>query len=166
MAKESDIKQGPPLQKAGSPSDIDIYEDMERIFDKFFTHGWLRPWRMEWPALGEPSRPFAGRMPRTDVIDRDSEILVRAELPGVNKKDIDLSLSDDSVTIKAHTRHEEKVEKENYCRSEISRGEFMRTISLPAVVDSTKAKATFKDGLLEVVMPKIEVRKRRNISIE
>lgn len=167
MAKDTTtLKQGQPLQKTVPPSDIDVYEDMERMFDRFFTRGWMRPRRWEWPTRGELGRVFDARLPHVDVIDRDNEIIVKAELPGVNKNDIDVSVTEDSVTIKGSTRHEEKEEKDNYYRSEISRGEFLRTIALPAAVDGTKAKANFKDGMLELVMPKTEARKRRTVPVE
>lgn len=166
MAKDTELKQGQQLQKAAPASDMDVYDDMERMFDKFFTRGWMRPLRWEWPALGELNRVFDARLPRVDVIDRDNEIIVKAELPGVNKKDVDISMTEDSVIIKGSTRREEKEEKGNYYRTEISRGEFMRTIALPAAVDSAKAKASFKDGMLELVLPKLEARKRRTITVE
>ena len=100
------------------------------------------------------------------MIDRDGEIAIKAELPGVEKKDLDVSLTEDSVTIKGSTRHEQKEEKGDYYRCEISRGEFSRTVALPAAVDTTKAKASFKDGMLELVIPKTEARKRCTINIE
>jgi HSP20 family protein len=70
------------------------------------------------------------------------------------------------ITIKGSTRREEKEEKGEYYRCEISRGSFARTVALPDNVDSSKAKATFKDGILELVMPKREQSKRRTIAVE
>jgi len=166
MAKDIEITKGQQVQKARPVSDIGAFEDMERMFDKFFTRGWLRPWYREWPELGEFKQAFEARYPHVDVIDRDGEIIVKAELPGVDKKDLDVSMTEDSVTIKGSTRHEEKEEKGNYYRCEITRGEFARNIALPAEVDSGKAKASFKDGILELVMPKTEARKRRPIAVE
>jgi HSP20 family protein len=105
-------------------------------------------------------------MPRVDVIDREDEILVRAEVPGVDKKDLEVSLTDNAVTIKGSTRHEEKEEKGDFYRSEISRGSFSRTVALPGEVDGDKAKASFKDGVVEIAMPKLEASKRRSIKVE
>ena len=130
MAKDTATKQGQPVQKAASAFDMGKFEDMERLFDTFFAQGWPRPWHQEWPALGEANKLFEAPLPRVDVIDRDGEIIVKAELPGVDKKDLDVSMTEDSLTIKGSTRHEEKEEKDNYYRSEISRGEFMRTLAL------------------------------------
>jgi HSP20 family protein len=166
MDKATETKQGSQVQKASPASEVSAYDDMERLFDNFFRRGWMRPWRGEWPALGEFNRAFESRLPRVDVIDRDGEVVVKAELPGVDKKDIDVSMTEDAVTIKGSTRHEEKQEKGDYYRCEISRGEFSRTVALPAAVDTAKAKADFKDGMLELVIPKLEARKRRTINIE
>jgi HSP20 family protein len=123
----------------------------------------MRPFSFEWPAW--PELPEL-RMPKVDVIDRDDDVLVRAELPGVEKKDLEISTSDTSVTIKATTAREEKEEKGDYYRCEISRGMLSRTVALPAQVHSDKAKASLKDGVLELTLPKVEKSKRRKIEIE
>ena len=112
------------------------------------------------------SAPFEGKTPKVDVIDRDNEVVVKAELPGVDKKDLDISVTRNSVTIKGSTSHEEKEEKGNVYRREISRGSYSRTLSLPAEVKEEQAKAKFKDGILELTMPKVEKSKRRSIKVE
>ena len=165
MAKDTEVKQG-QVQKAAPSSEVSGYEDLDRMFDNFFRRGWMRPWRRDWPVFGEVDRAFETRIPRVDVIDRDGEVSVKAELPGVEKKDLDISMTEDSVTIKGSTRREEKEEKGDYYRCEISRGEFSRTVALPATVDTARAKASFKDGMLELLIPKVEARKRRSINIE
>jgi HSP20 family protein len=142
------------------------FEEMDRVFDRFFHRGWLWPLRRELPSWRELAAPFEGMMPRVDVIDRDAEIVVKAEVPGVKKEDLDVSVTDNAITIKGSSRHEEKEEKGEYYRCEISRGSFVRTVALPDNVDSSKAKATFKDGILELVMPKREQSKRRTITVE
>jgi HSP20 family protein len=109
--------------------------------------------------------PFEGKTPSVDLIDRDNEVVVKAELPGVDKKDLDISVTSNTVTIKGRTSHEEKEEKGDYYRCEISRGEYARTLALPADVDETKAKASFKDGILELTLPKKEKAKKRKIEI-
>jgi HSP20 family protein len=93
-------------------------------------------------------------------------VVVRAEVPGVEKDDLDISVSDNTVTIKGETRREEKEEKGDYYRSEISRGTFTRTVMLPGVVATDKAKAKFKDGVLELKLPKVEKTKRRTVKID
>lgn len=106
--------------------------------------------------------------PRCDVIDRDNEVMVRVALPGFKKKDIEVSATDSTVTIQGKT--DEKIEEgkqgEDYYRKEIRTENFMRMIQLPAVVEDKKAKACFKDGLLEVTLPKTENGKRHTLEIE
>jgi HSP20 family protein len=87
-------------------------------------------------------------------------------VPGVEKKDLDISVGEDSVTIKGSTSKEEKEEKGDYYRREISRGSFIRTVALPATVDGTKAKASFKDGMLELTLPKTEKAKRHSVKLD
>jgi HSP20 family protein len=75
-------------------------------------------------------------------------------------------MTDDAVTSRASIRHEEKEEKGEYRRRDLSRGEFQRVVALPVAVRGAEAKATFKDGILELVLPKVEPAKRRNIEVE
>ena len=115
----------------------------------------------------EAMAPFEGRMPRVDLIDRETEIVVRAELPGVSKDDVEVTLTEDSVTIEAHTTKETKEEEEGkYYRRETSRGDFQRTLALHTGVDEDKAKATFTDGVLELTLPKLEKTQKRTVRVE
>ena len=82
------------------------------------------------------------------------------------KKDLKISMTDNSVTIKATTSYEEKEEKSDYYRSEIAQGEYTRTVGLPADVDIEKAKSIFKNGVLELTVPKLEHSQRRTINVE
>ncbi len=143
---------------------ITPFEEMERLFENFFPRSLLRP--VQWPDWAELAAPFEGRSPKVDVIERDDEVVVRAELPGVSKEDIDLSLSDDSLTIKATTRKEQESEEGDYHRREIVQGSFARTIALPAAVQGDKAKASFKDGVLELTLPKAAPAQRHTIKVE
>lgn len=154
------------VQKATPARALSPFEEMDRMFEHFFPRGWMRPFHWERPSWAELPLPFEGKMPRIDVIDRDTEIVIHAEVPGVDKKDLDVSVTDNSVTIKGKTEREVKEEKENYYRCETSQGSFSRTIPLPSKVDSEKAKTKFKDGLLELTLPKAEKSTRRNIKIE
>ncbi|NJN47965.1 MAG: Hsp20/alpha crystallin family protein [Candidatus Competibacteraceae bacterium] len=139
---------------------------MEHLFEQFMSRRLFRPFHWEWPSWGQSTTLLENRLPRVDVIDRDDEIVVRAEMPGVDKKDLDLSLTDRTVTIKGSTYQEQKEEKGDYYRSEMSRGSFARTVTLPGEVDGAKAKAAFKDGVLELSLPKTETTKRRSIKVE
>lgn len=149
-----------------------IEETIERTFNKFMNRGWLRSSKDErnsWREMYEPLSQFDGftmKWPKIDVVDHENEVLVRAELPGVDKKDIDVSLSENMLTLRGSTRHEEKVEKDNYFRSEISQGSFLRSVYLPVEVDSSKAEASLRDGILEVKLPKVENSKRKSIQVQ
>ena len=99
-----------------------------------------------------------------DIIDHDTEIEVQAALPGVKKEDLDVSINNQTITIRTSTKEEKKEGK--YFRREITRGEFQRTLSLPDNVDEANAKASFKDGILKVTIPKTEKSKRKTIEIK
>ena len=157
---------GKAIQMARPTRTLWPFGEMDHWFENFYPRGWLRPSRMEWPSWGDLSATFEGHLPKVDVIDRDDEVVIRAELPGVEKDDLDVSVSDNAVTIKGETKHEEKEEKGDYYRCEISRGTFARTVMLPGVVDADKAKAQFEDGVLELTLPKVEKAKRRTVKID
>lgn len=162
MAEESKKQE---IQKAAPSRALSPFEEMDRMFDHFLRRGWMRPWRFEWPSFPEASLPEM-KLPKVDVIDRDSEVVIKAEIPGVDKRDIDISVSDNAVTIKGETRKEEKEEKGDFYRREISIGSFSRTVTLPADVDGARAKASFKDGMLELTLPKREKARRHAIRVE
>lgn len=166
MAKIEKKESKQELQKAEPRHPLSHFEEMDRMFEDFFSHGWMRPFRWEWPAVGEITKTFESKSPKVDVVERDDEVVVVAELPGVDKKDLDVSVTENSVTIKGTTRHEEKEEKGDYYRCEITRGAYARSVSLPAYIDADKAKASFKDGVLELTLPKVEKSKRRSIEIK
>lgn len=153
------------MQKAPGRA-LSPFEEMDRMFDQFFRRGWMRPWQREWPSWRELAAPFEGKWPRVDVIDRDNEVVVRAEVPGVEKKDLDVSVTENAMTIKGSTRREEKEEKGDYYRCETTQGSFSRTVALPSNVDGTRAKAAFKDGMVEVTLPKLEKAKRLNVKLD
>lgn len=165
MAKDTKKKEG-EVQRVEPTQVLSPFDEMDRWFENFFPRGWMRPFRAQWPSWGELAAPLEGRMPKVDVVDRDEEIIVRAEVPGVAKDDLDISVTDNSVTIKGETKRETKEEKGDYYRCEISRGSFARTLTLPSNVDSENVKAKFDDGVLELTMPKVEKAKRRTIKID
>lgn len=164
MAENKESKQ--EVQKAEPTRALSPFEEMDKYFESHFPSGWLRPF--QWPRMswGELAAPFEGKTPNVDVIDRENVVIVKAELPGVDKKDIDVSVTKNTVTIKGKTSHEEKEEKGDYYRCEISRGAYSRTLPLPSEVDEEKAKANIKDGILELTLPKVEKAKRKTIKVE
>lgn len=134
--------------------------DMERLFeDVFEPTGRRRRW---WPKPSEEGII----VPNINVYDRKNEIVIKAELPGVEKDDIDLTITKDSITLKGESKKDEEVKEEDYYSREISYGSFTRTVALPAEVDSEKAKATFKNGILDIVLPKREEAKPREIKVQ
>lgn len=149
----------------GAASPVD---EMERLFEDFLGRRWLSPFfRGDWPGTGELA-PFEGRSPRVDVKDRENDVQVRAELPGVSKDDLDVSVTENTVTIKASTRQEKEEGDKggDFYRREIAVGDFARTVALPADVDSDSAKAHFDNGVLELTLPKREQARRRRIQVE
>ena len=98
---------------------------------------------------------FEGRFaPEIDISETDKEICVSAELPGIEQKDLEVTMTHGSLSIRGEKRKEETEEKKNYYRAERSYGSFERAIPLPSAVDSGKAKAEFKRGVLTIRLPK------------
>ncbi len=105
-------------------------------------------------------------MPSVDVFDSDNEVLVKADIPGLKKDEMDISVNDDLLTIKGEKKMESKVNEESYYKSERFYGSFSRTIHLPSAVEEDNVKATYKDGVLELHLPKKEKAKTKRISVE
>lgn len=133
-------------------------------FDRFFENT-LSP---VWPGMGRVLRnEGAAYTPPVDITESGDSVVVKAELPGVKPPDIELTIHGDMLTIKGSKKMEHKEEDADgkYRYIERRYGEFMRTFSLPTVVDETQAKAEFKDGVLEIHMPIAETAKPRKIQI-
>jgi HSP20 family protein len=139
-----------------------MQHEMERLFDDFMSKNWVRHWRDEWPNW---HNAFGNDQPRVDVLDRDKEVVIRAELPGFKADEIDVSISDNLLTIKGSSR-QEKEEHGEYHRKEISTSFLSRTVALPVDVDGDEAKAKLEDGVLEVTAPKSGKSARRTIKVE
>jgi len=162
-----EVKKGEdlPIQQATPARALSPFAELDLLLDTLAPRGWLRPWRWEHPSFGDLLQ-FELHGPRVDVIDREGEVLVKAEIPGVTKDDLEVSVDESTVTIRGQTSHEEKEEKGDYYRSEIRRGAFSRTIALPREVDASKAKAAFKDGILELTLPKVAKSKRVAVKVD
>ena len=144
---------------------VSPFHEFDRFFDSVFDRGWMPMLRRDHP-LWERFAAFEKGMPRVDVIERDAEVLVRAEVPGFEREDLEVSVSDHSVTIKGEHRQEHKEEEGEYFRSEISTGSFSRTVSLPGDIDTEGGEASFKNGILELTLPKLKRASRRNIEVK
>lgn len=137
---------------------------MEDFIESLFSRPWMEPMSWRRPLLAE-LEGFEMKFPRIDMVDRDSELLVRAELPGVEKKDLEITVADDFLTIAVHREVSEKEESEHFYRAEMARGAMERTIPLPVDVVGDKAKAELKDGILELVIPKATKVSRHKVSV-
>ena len=118
------------------------------------------------PDLNGSASGLNAWAPNLDVYEDKENVIVRAEVPGLAKKDIDISLHDNTITISGERRNERKTEEGKLSREERFVGRFTRSIALPKQVDAQKVKAAYRDGLLTVTLPKAEEAKPRHIEIE
>ena len=130
-----------------------LKQDMDRVFDRFFESRWE-----DLPALGD-------WMPKVDVSETKDSVVVKAETPGMDAKDIQVSLQENVLTITGERKQEKEDKDERYHRVERSYGSFTRSFSLPSVLDQEKIKAEFKDGVLQVTLPKHERALPKQINI-
>ncbi len=105
-------------------------------------------------------------MPAVDVYEKDNEVVVKAEIPGMSKDDIEVSLANSTLTISGEKKKEEEIKDQDYYRCERSFGSFSRSIELPAPVKTEDAKASFVNGVLEIHLPKTAETKRKLITVE
>lgn len=151
-------KEAKELIKAEPSRALSPFEEMERRFEEFFR----RPFSLFIPSWFPRLRVYEMEMtPTVDIFEEGSDIVVKAELPGMKKEDIEVKLTEDTVTISGEKKKEEKTEKKGYYRLERSYGSFTRAFSLPSEVQTDKAKAQFKDGILELRIPKTEEAKKK-----
>jgi HSP20 family protein len=156
MAKEKS-KESKAVTKAEPSIALSPFHEMERWFEDFFRRPFFGPsW---WPRLRTPE--FEEISPSIDLFTEGDDVVVKAELPGMKKEDIDVSVTDNTITVSGEKKKEEKVEKKDYYRLERSYGSFSRSFSLPAEVQTEKVTAKFKDGILEIRIPKTEEAKKK-----
>lgn len=150
-------REVPVRREAESPF-LALQDEMNRLFDRFWR-GLPAPFEgAEWPA--------AGFTPRVDVTETDNDVRVSAELPGMDQKDIDVTISRDTLTIRGEKKEETETRKEGYFHAERYFGSFQRTVPLPREVVTDKARATFRNGVLTVVLPKTEEVKTETRKVE
>lgn len=135
--------------------------DMERIFEELGEPRSHRPGGT-WPRIAQSG----SIVPSIEMYDRGNEIVVRVELPGIDKKDLDLSVTKDTLNVRGELKKSAAVKDEDYYLSEIPYGTFSRTIALPLEVENEKARADLKDGVLEILLPKKEETKTQEIRIQ
>lgn len=128
--------------------------------DPFNPSTWQIP---SWPDI---QQMFDVRIPTMDVINREKDILVRAEVPGVEKDDIIVTVTNRSITIKGASRREKESGEADLHRREIHKGSFSRTVTLPEEIEGRKAKATYNAGVVELRLPKRRVSKKHNVQLD
>ncbi len=136
--------------------------DVDRMMDEFFARR-MRPW---WPERWSGAWDGEIIAPVLDVYEEKDEIIVKAELPGMDKNEIEVEITDSELILKGEKKKEEKVEEKNYYRCERSYGAFRRSVRLPKDVQADKIKASFKNGILEVRLPKTEKAKAKEIKVK
>jgi HSP20 family protein len=159
-AKEKETKAVTPWRPF---MDLTRWErDMDRMMEDFFGRR-VSPWR---PGSWFRGDELAARAPAVDLFEEKDDIVVKAELPGMDKDSIEVNLTDSTLTIKGEKKKEEEVKEENYYRSERTYGSFVRNVELPKAVHTDKVKATFKNGILEIRIPKTEEAKAKEIKVK
>jgi len=133
----------------------DIQQEMNRLFDGFFGRS---------SQVGGAMDRFWA--PPVDMYETKDELVITAELPGVNEKDVHLSITGDALTFKGERTLSQEVKQESSYRGERWYGKFERSIPLPIPVQADKVKATFRDGVLTVKLPKAEEIKPKEIKID
>lgn len=104
--------------------------------------------------------------PAIDVFDSQDSILVKAEIPGLKKDEIDVSIQDNTLIIKGEKKQENEVKEGNYCKTERYYGSFYRAVALPSSVDTEKTTANYKEGVLELTLTKKEEAKPKQIKVD
>ncbi len=133
-----------------------LQKEMNRLFDFSLSH-----------SLNEDPTLLGGQWsPAVDIHDSKDNFLVKVDLPGLKKEEIDLSVEDNTLTIRGEKKRDNEVKDDNYYRSERYYGAFCRQLVLPVAVDSTKVEAVYKDGVLKLTLPKKEEAKPKQIKVD
>lgn len=137
-------------------------QEIERMFGDFFGRS-LRPFLDEhrWTPFS-----FGVSAPAVDLYEENNEVVAKAELPGMDKDDIQINISDYQLTIKGEKKKAEKVKEQDYYLCERSCGSFLRNLDLPSGVQVDKARTTFKNGVLEIRLPRTEQAKKKEIKVK
>ena len=134
-----------------------------RNMEEFFHRGFLHPLNWELPLSS--SNSGINILPKTDIIEKDEELILRAEIPGIEKEKINIEATASSVIIKGSTQEEKSSTQGEYHKHETIQESFYRTLSLPCKVISDSAKANYKDGILTITLKKQQATKRHKVNI-
>ena len=150
------MKQLTRYQPSTAPVN-NLRREMDRIFNELIPFSW---------RLDDSEMKTTAWTPTTDMMETDEEYLVETELPGLTKNDIHISCQDNVLTIEGDRNQEKKEEHRGYLRSERSYGAFKRSIILPTSILEDKVKASFKNGILRITIPKAEKSKSKSVPID
>ena len=145
----------PPAPRRDFFGFADLRDEMDRLWEAMFTR--RRPEGAAFPLAQAPA---------VDVFEKDGQLHVRAELPGIDEKDIEIEVTHEGLTISGEKKEEHEVKEDNYYRSERSYGRFVRHIPLPERADVDKAEAKFNKGVLEIDMPVRAEEGRKKIEVK
>jgi HSP20 family protein len=150
------VRWKPARELAPLPGDVlSMQREINRLFDGLFRGG-------AWDESLEDS----SRVPAVDIAENYSSYIVKAELPGVTKKDVAITLQDNVLTVRGEKRQEKEPKDASFHRSERTYGAFQRSFTLPSTVVAEKIDASFTDGILTVTLPKSEEAKPRQIEVK
>jgi HSP20 family protein len=135
----------------------DPYFDLRTTMERMLEGGVSRPWHLL-PNEQETDFPV-------DLAETNKEITVKAALPGVKPEDVQISVQNNVLTIRAEHKEESEEKKEGYYRRELRYGSFQRAFVIPSGVDVEKANATFENGILHLILPKAEVAQAKQIKV-
>lgn len=130
-----------------------LRESMDKLFEEFFTRRPTRAAVTVW-------------QPAVELFESDNDVVVRAELPGIDPKSVDISVTENTLTIKGEARSEHEEKGRNYYRRELRYGAFTRTLAMPVEVKGDQAKASYKNGILEIRVPKSERARPKSVKVE
>jgi HSP20 family protein len=134
---------------------VSLQDRMNRLFDESVRN--VRP--------GDEALSSAIWSPAVDIYETEDEVVVKAELPEVNQKDIDVQIENSTLTLRGERKFNKETKKENFHRIERAYGSFSRSFTLPSTIDQEKIRADYKDGILKISMPKREETKPKQIKV-
>jgi len=152
------VKYRPRRARTLVPTETTWPRDIFRWFDE------LDP--LVFPTMCDPHRFHGEWVPAVDVFERNGDLVVKAEIPGIDAKDLDVTVEDNVLRLRGERKHESETEQEGYYRHERFHGTFERSIPLPAEVETEKIGATYTDGVLEIVLPKTAETAARRIEVK
>ncbi|MBI4445581.1 MAG: Hsp20/alpha crystallin family protein [Acidobacteria bacterium] len=145
-----------PVRRQFHDAFADLFEEMERLAGLTFA----------WPRTLVPSTRVGGWSPKIDVFEKEGWLVIQADLPGTRKEDVEVCLEDGDLVLRGERQSEKEVKEEHFFRAERAWGKFYRRMPLPVEVKAEEIEATFKDGVLEIRIPKPPAGKKASEKIK